>query len=152
MSRASLLAPVAAALLIAGCAGGPTRAPATTATGPAAPGPTASGRAAAGDRPGAESGQGAAVPGPASPPSPVTAALLSQSHAQRDAGDLAGAAATIERGLTIAPDDALLWIELAEVRAREGDVDLAEEMARKALTLTDSNSGIAARARRLIRR
>jgi tetratricopeptide (TPR) repeat protein len=99
----------------------------------------------------ARSGAGAELPPPA-PPSPVTAALLTQSHDQRDAGDLAGAAATIERGLTIVPDDALLWVELAEIRMREGDADQAEELAQKALTLTSPNSSLAARARRLIRR
>jgi Tfp pilus assembly protein PilF len=73
-----------------------------------------------------------------------------QSQAEREAGDLGGAAVTVERALTIAPDEALLWVELAEIRMAQGDGVLAEEMARKALTLTTSNSAVAVRARRLI--
>lgn len=80
----------------------------------------------------------------------ATRALLTQSQAEREDGNLGGAAATIERGLSISPDDALLWVELGEIRMAQGDAQLAEEMARKALTLTDRNSTVAARARRLI--
>jgi Tfp pilus assembly protein PilF len=78
--------------------------------------------------------------------------LLTQSQTERAAGNLGGAAATVERGLTIAPDEALLWVELAEIRMAQGDAVLAQEMARKALTLTSPNSAEAARARRLITR
>jgi Tfp pilus assembly protein PilF len=76
--------------------------------------------------------------------------LLIQSQTARDAGDLSGAAETVERALTIAPDEALLWVELAEIRMAQGDGVLAQEMARKALTLTMANSPVAVRARRLI--
>lgn len=85
------------------------------------------------------------------PISTATRALLTQSQSERDAGNLGGAAATVERALTIAPDEALLWVELAEIRMAQGDGQLAEEMAQKALTLTGQNSALAARARRLIR-
>jgi Tfp pilus assembly protein PilF len=81
----------------------------------------------------------------------AAAALLGQSHAQRDAGDLGGAAATVERALTISPDEALLWVELGEIRLDQGNAGLAAEMARKALTLTSDNSAVADRARRLLR-
>jgi Flp pilus assembly protein TadD len=77
---------------------------------------------------------------------------LTQSQSEREAGDLGGAAATVERALTISPDEAVLWMELAEIRMAQGDFALAEEMARKALTLTDPNSVVAERARRLIGR
>jgi Flp pilus assembly protein TadD len=79
-------------------------------------------------------------------------ALLAESRADRDSGDLSGAAATIERALSIAPDDALLWIELAEIRIAQGDRAQGEEMARKALTLTGGDPALEARARRLIAR
>lgn len=82
----------------------------------------------------------------------ATRTLLEQSQAELEAGDLGGAAATVERALTIAPDEALLWIALAEIRLAQGDGVLAQEMARKALTLTTPDSEIAARARRLIAR
>jgi hypothetical protein len=109
-----------------------------------APGSTAS------DRSGENTGAGATLPPDRAPGSTATRALLIQSQAERDAGDLGGAAATVERALTISPDDALLWVELAEIRMAQGDGVLAQEMARKALTLTAPSSPVADRARRLI--
>jgi Flp pilus assembly protein TadD len=82
----------------------------------------------------------------------ATTALLQQSRTERADGDLSRAAATIERALSISPDDALLWVELAEIRMDQGDGVLAAEMARKALTLTPADSPVAARAGRIIRR
>jgi tetratricopeptide (TPR) repeat protein len=118
------------------------------ATGPVY-GPDA--RAAA--EPGAASaagGESARLPGRAGPGASATTALVAQSRAERDTGDLGSAAATIERALTIAPEDAALWMELAEIRMEQGDWEQAEEMARKALTLTAESSDIGARARRLL--
>ena len=86
------------------------------------------------------------------PVSTATNALLLQSRTERDAGDLGRAAATIERALSIAPEDASLWLELAEIRLDQGNRPLAEEMARKALTLTPDGSTVADRARRLLSR
>jgi hypothetical protein len=97
-------------------------------------------------------GQGAELPADPAPGSTATRALLIQSQAEREAGDFGGAAATVERALTIAPDEALLWVELAEIRMAQGDGMLAQEMARKALTVTPPNSAVAIRARRLIAR
>jgi len=82
----------------------------------------------------------------------AAAALLDRSRTERATGDLAAAAATIERALAIAPDDAALWVELAEIRWDQGQTGLAGETARKALTLTPSNSPLARRAERLIGR
>jgi len=96
-------------------------------------------------------GGGAVISTAPSPVSGATAALLLQSQQERDAGNLGGAAATIERALSISPDDALLWVALAEIQMAQGDGALAEEMARKALTLTGPNSATATRAHRLIR-
>ena len=100
---------------------------------------------------GADSGAGAALP-PERVLTGPSIALLDFSRDQRASGDLGGAAATIERALTISPDEAMLWVELAEIRMDQGDSALAEEMARKALTLTGENSATAARARRILRR
>jgi len=97
-------------------------------------------------------GAGAALPGQPAPIASPSAALIAQSRVERDAGDFGGAAATIERALSIAPEDARLWVELAEIHREQGDWQLAEEVARKALTLTDANSALATRARRLITR
>jgi predicted Zn-dependent protease len=101
-----------------------------------------------------ESGRGAELPPlPESPPvSSVAASLVIASRDQRNAGNLNGAAATIERGLTIAPDEAVLWVELAEIRLAQGDRTTAEEMARKALTLTNAGTPVYQRAQRVLRR
>lgn len=82
----------------------------------------------------------------------ATIALLDLSRSDRDAGNLADAAATIERGLTIDPNSALLWIELAEIRAEQGARDLARTLASKALTLAGSDRSIRQRADRLLSR
>jgi cytochrome c-type biogenesis protein CcmH/NrfG len=133
------------AVPLAGC----TVAPVTT-TGPRPQAASLPGPGAASERDGV--GQGAELPADPAPGSTATRALLIQSQAEREAGDLGGAAATVERALTIAPDEALLWIELAEIRMAQGDGVLAQEMARKALTVTPPNSAVAIRARRLIAR
>ena len=83
-------------------------------------------------------------------PSAASVALLERSRADRDAGDYAAAAAALERALRIEPNNALLWIELAEIKAADGDRDQARQMARKALTLAGSDGSIETRARRLL--
>ena len=84
------------------------------------------------------------------PQSTASAALLAQGRDAREAGRYAEATASLERALRIDPNNPLLWIELAEVKAADGDRDQAREMARKALTLAAGNSSIEARARRLL--
>jgi hypothetical protein len=78
--------------------------------------------------------------------------LLEQSRDERAAGSYAEAAASIERALRIDPNNPALWIELAEIKGAEGDLDQAEMMARKALTLAGSDRSIMARAERLLER
>ena len=82
----------------------------------------------------------------------ASAVLLEQSRDERAAGSYAEAAASIERALRIDPNDPALWIELAEVKAAGGDLDQAQMMARKALTLAGSDRSIVARAERLLAR
>jgi hypothetical protein len=144
-----------ATVSLAGCSSGiytqPPPARPATQTGEVASVP-----APAESRPetGPESGRGAELPPlPESPPvSSVAASLVVASRDQRNAGNLNGAAATIERGLTIAPDEAVLWVELAEIRLAQGDRATAEEMARKALTLTNAGTPVYERAQRVLRR
>ena len=57
--------------------------------------------------------------------------LLQQAELQRSAGDLTGAAATLERALRIEPDSAYVWNRLAHVRAEQGQAGLAGELAAK---------------------
>jgi predicted Zn-dependent protease len=109
----------------------------------------------------------AATPEPPAPaqslpnPSPVPAphshtlsaaskALVAQAQAQSNAGNDALAAATIERALRIESDNPLLWIELAKVRQNEGDAAQAENMARKALAMSNGDNKVQAAAWRVI--
>ena len=62
---------------------------------------------------------------------------MQRSHDQQRSGDLDGAAVTLERALRIAPDDAVLWQRLAEVRADQQRHDLVVQMAAKSNTLSD---------------
>jgi tetratricopeptide (TPR) repeat protein len=89
---------------------------------------------------------------PPSRPAPSSAAtsLLTQGRAERAAGRYAAATAAIERALTIEPNDADLWLELAEIKLEEGDAAQAGAMARKALTLAGGDRDIERRAARLI--
>lgn len=147
MKRLTLVLAVAG--LLAACTIAPVP---LTGPGPPPPAPNASAASAASAQADAGAGAGATAPAESDTVSAATRALLTQSQTERAAGNLGGAAATVERGLTIAPDEALLWVELAEIRMAQGDAVLAQEMARKALTLTSPNSAEAARARRLITR
>jgi hypothetical protein len=101
--------------------------------------------------------QGGAIGRLPEPPEPsraagAAAALLEQSRNERSSGELDRAAATLERGLSLSPDDPALWVELAEIRLAQGNAALAQETARKALTLTGDDYALEARARRLIGR
>ena len=84
-----------------------------------------------------------AIPEP--PPAPVvreptltsaSRALVAQAQSQAAAKNFPVAAASIERALRIEPDNPLLWIELAKVRQAEGNYVQAENMARKALSMS----------------
>jgi tetratricopeptide (TPR) repeat protein len=68
--------------------------------------------------------------------SPASRALVSQANTQLTSKNYAVAAASIERALRIEPDNPLLWIELGKVRQAEGNYVQAENMARKALTMS----------------
>jgi Tfp pilus assembly protein PilF len=93
---------------------------------------------------------GRAEPAEPAPQSTASVALLEQSRAARGAGRYAEATASLERALRIDPNNPLLWIELAEVKAADGDRQQAREMARKALTLAGGDRAIEARAARLL--
>src|SRR5690606_4965668 len=84
------------------------------------------------------------------PQANASAALLAQGQEARAAGRYSEATASLERALRIDPNNPLLWIELAEVKAADGDRTQAREMARKAMTLAAGNPSIEARARRLL--
>jgi Flp pilus assembly protein TadD len=88
---------------------------------------------------------------PQSDASSASGALLEQSRAQRAAGSIPAARASLERALRLDPNNALLWIELGEIDLQTGNTAQAATMARKALTLAGRDGRLAARAERLLR-
>lgn len=63
-------------------------------------------------------------------------ALVSQAQTQLATRNFAVAASSIERALRIEPDNPLLWIELGKVRQAEGNYVQAENMGRKAVSMS----------------
>ena len=63
-------------------------------------------------------------------------ALVSQAQAQRQRGDLPGAAVSLERALRIEPNNPLLWIEMGRLRMDQTNFPQAESMGRKALSMS----------------
>jgi len=88
---------------------------------------------------------------PQSDASGASGALLEQSRAQRAAGSLPAARASLERALRLDPNNAVLWLELGELELQTGNTAQAAEMARKALTLAGRDTRLTARAERLLR-
>jgi tetratricopeptide (TPR) repeat protein len=82
--------------------------------------------------------------------SPVVAVLLKQANNELSVGKADRAATTLERALRIAPDDANLWLRLAEVNEQLGNKTQASSMARKALDLAPDDAAIRLRAQRLV--
>ena len=97
---------------------------------------------------------------PAAPPakvsdSPAVLALMQEADASSASGRLDNAAATLERAIRIQPRNALLWQKLADVRLKQHQPGLAEDLAKKSnvlakdnKTLTRKNWSIIAEARR----
>ena len=82
--------------------------------------------------------------------SSATQALLNQSRVHQAAGRYEQAAASIERALRIDPRPPVLWLELGNIRLKEGDFTQAEGMGRKALSLSAGDAALTARAEQLI--
>lgn len=79
------------------------------------------------------------------PPAPVirepvlsaaSRALVSQAQIQLQSKNYPVAASSIERALRIEPANPLLWIELGKVRQAEGNYLQAENMGRKAVSMS----------------
>jgi predicted Zn-dependent protease len=77
-------------------------------------------------------------------------ALVAQAQTQMASKNYAVAASSIERALRIEPDNPLLWIELGKVRQSEGNYVQAENMARKAVSMSVNAPRTQAAAWRLI--
>ncbi len=86
----------------------------------------------------------------AAPSDPAVVALLATARKQAAAGELAAAAASLERALRIEPKNPWTWYQLGIVRFRQGRLAQAEQFARKSDALAGANSDIRARSWRLI--
>ena len=76
---------------------------------------------------------------------PAAQALASQAEQQRQSGDYAGAAASLERSLRInAPADskAYLWNRLARVRMEQGQTSQAASFAARSNDLAGGNATV----------
>lgn len=92
-------------------------------------------------------------PAPPPPPPPsanATAALLAQSRAQAAAGHFPLATATLERALRIDPRDGWLWLELGQLKLRQGDRVQARSMGQRALALAGADQALQAEGEKLI--
>lgn len=70
---------------------------------------------------------------------PVVVALVDESKVLQQGGDIPSAVAALERGVRIRPRNPLLWAQLAELRLKQGQAVLAENLARKSLALIQSD-------------
>jgi len=66
------------------------------------------------------------------PVSPAVTALVERARLQADTGELGQAAATLERALRVEPQNAALWLELAQIKLHQGNPAQAEQMALRA--------------------
>ena len=88
---------------------------------------------------------------PQSDASGASGALLEQSRAQRAAGSMPAARASLERALRLDPNNPALWLELGELELQTGNTAQAATLARKAMTLAGRDTRLTARAERLLR-
>ena len=84
------------------------------------------------------------------PQSIAVASLMEAARADSDAGRLANAAATLERGLRIEPRNPRLWQELARVRLKQGEYEQAESVAARSNSWAGNDNGLRAANWRLI--
>ena len=127
--------------------------PAPTAPRPeaAAPREPAAPAAPAASQPAGEDREQVALAAPRTM-SKAVKTLLQQAELQRSAGDLTGAAATLERALRIEPDSAYVWNRLAHVRAEQGQSGLAGELAAKSNAFAGGDESLKRDNDRLIAR
>lgn len=73
---------------------------------------------------------------------PAANSLARQAEQQRQTGDYAGAAATLERSLRIAPREAYLWNRLARVRMEQGLAAQAGQLAARSNDYAGGESAV----------
>lgn len=91
------------------------------------------------------------------PPPPLTAresiavaGLMESARAETSAGNLASAAASLERALRIEPRNPRLWHELARVRLKQGQYAQAESVAARSNSWASEDRALRAENWRLI--
>jgi len=88
------------------------------------------------------------------PPEPVVAspvqALTDKARQQTADGQYEAAAGSLERALRIEPNDPDLWVELAQVRLAQGELDEAGDLTVKSRSLAIGRPGLQARSWRLL--
>ena len=77
------------------------------------------------------------------------ATMLGRAQTDRIAGRLQQAEATLETALRIAPNDARLWLELAEVQFAAGEFESAAAIAERAISLSSGNIQIIEASQRI---
>ena len=77
---------------------------------------------------------------------PAVVALIEESERQRRVGNFGLAASALERALRIAPRDAALRVQLAELRLEQGDPFQAKELARMGVVYASDQPGVEADA------
>ncbi len=89
-------------------------------------------------------------PPPEQPSDTISADFSRQAATQVRQGRLDLAAATLERGLRIAPKDAMLWSQLAEVKLQQHHYQQARSLAEKSNSLAGSYPGIEEKNQQII--
>lgn len=96
---------------------------------------------------------------PAGAPAPAArvesiavASLLERARSDTEAGQLASAAASLERAIRIEPRNPRLWHELARVRLKQGDYAQAESVAARSNSWASGDNALRAENWRLIAR
>lgn len=89
---------------------------------------------------------------PVSSGNTAVVALLSSANKQQRGGDVAGAAATLERALRIEPRNARLWHQLAVLRFEQQNYRMAADLADKSNSLAPNDAELTRANWRLIAR
>ncbi len=82
----------------------------------------------------------------------ATQALRADALRWERAGELERASSVLERALRIDPQDPGLWLQLSQLRLAQGELDQAEQTARKAAALAGADPDLAAASWRQVAR
>ena len=83
-------------------------------------------------------------------PESIATKFSHQAEIERRQGDLEMAAATLERGLRLAPKDPFLWSQLAEVRLQQKNYQQARTLAEKSTSLASPDKSIVSKNKWII--